>query len=339
MTTRWTAVAAVALAAGLGVALAFFPPFAGPDAARAQDDKPAPKDAKPAPKEEEPTKAPEFKGGTAWLNTGKEISIKDLKGKFVLLDFWTLCCINCIHTLPDIAKLEDKYANDLVVIGVHSAKFDNEKKSESVRKAILRYEIHHPVVNDPDMKIWDAYGCNSWPTLVLIDPDGNYLGKLSGEGRVADIDKFLTKNIEAYKKKGSLDDKGPIRFDAAKFRDKVDSPLYFPGKVLRRRRRQAHLHRRQHQPPRRRDRPGRHQGRRRRGRHARLPRRRLRPSEVRRPAGHGLDADGTRCTSPTARTTLIRALDLKAEHGQDGGRHRQAGPHSAGRGARPWRWA
>ena len=76
--------------------------------------------------------------------------LKDLRGKIVLLDFWTLCCINCIHTLPDLAKLEKKYANELVVIGVHSAKFDNEKDTESIRKAILRYEISHPVVNDAE---------------------------------------------------------------------------------------------------------------------------------------------------------------------------------------------
>ena len=99
-------------------------------------------------------KAEELDGGTAWLNTAGPIRLKDLRGKFVLLDFWTYCCINCIHTLPDLAKLEKKYANQLVVIGVHSAKFDNEKDSAAIRKAILRYEISHPVVNDAEMKIW-----------------------------------------------------------------------------------------------------------------------------------------------------------------------------------------
>src|SRR5205809_1047718 len=103
--------------------------------------------AEPAPPATpEAPEAPELEGGSAWLNTAGPIRMKDLRGKIVLLDFWTLCCINCIHTLPDLAKLEQKYADQLVVIGVHSAKFDNEKNTESIRKAILRYEISHPVV-------------------------------------------------------------------------------------------------------------------------------------------------------------------------------------------------
>src|SRR4051794_34762799 len=102
-------------------------------------------------------KAPELDGGVAWLNTAGPIKLKDLKGKIVVLDFWTFCCINCIHVLPDLAKLEKKYPNELVVVGVHSAKFKNEKKTDAIRKAILRYEIHHPVVNDAGMAIWNAY--------------------------------------------------------------------------------------------------------------------------------------------------------------------------------------
>ncbi len=100
--------------------------------------------------------APELDGGVSWLNTAGPIRMRDLKGKIVVLDFWTFCCINCIHMLPDLAKLEKQYPNQLVVIGVHSAKFENEKDSESIRKAILRYEITHPVVNDANMKIWET---------------------------------------------------------------------------------------------------------------------------------------------------------------------------------------
>src|ERR671919_536692 len=102
--------------------------------------------------------APELAGGVAWLNTAGPLSLKkDLKGKVVLLDFWTLCCINCIHILPDLAKLEKKYANELVVVGVHSPKFENEKDTNSIRKAILRYQIEHPVINDADHKVWERY--------------------------------------------------------------------------------------------------------------------------------------------------------------------------------------
>src|SRR5437763_4506427 len=133
-------------------------------------------------------KAPELDGGVAWLNTDKPIKLADLKGKLVLLDFWTYCCINCIHTLPDLAKLEKKYEKELVVIGVHSAKFDNEKVTENIRKAMLRYQISHPVVNDAEHRIWDAYGISSWPSLVVIDPEGNYLGEANGEGNFELLD-------------------------------------------------------------------------------------------------------------------------------------------------------
>jgi thiol-disulfide isomerase/thioredoxin len=235
--TRWLPVAlGLGLAAALGIALALDDHGPLADVAQADDKGPKPK---PKPKagveDDDPAprlmKAPELDGGVAWLNTGKPLTLKELKGKVVLLDFWTLCCINCIHIMPDLARLEKKYANELVVIGVHSAKFENEKNSESIRKALLRYDIRHPVVNDADQKIWEAYECNSWPTLVLIDPEGNYLGKTSGEGKYELLDTVIGKVVEEHRKKKTLNET-PMRFDTARFRDKVDSPLYFPGKVL-----------------------------------------------------------------------------------------------------------
>jgi DNA-binding beta-propeller fold protein YncE len=174
--------------------------------------------------------APALDGGIAWLNTAGPIKIGDLKGKIVILDFWTFCCINCIHTLPDLAKLEKKYEKELVVIGVHSAKFDNEKVTENIRKAILRYQIAHPVVNDADHKIWDAYGIVSWPSLVLIDPEGNLYKYGSGEGLYDVLDHEIAWLIKEHTTKGTLNVK-PLRFDTAKFRDQP-TPLAFPGKVL-----------------------------------------------------------------------------------------------------------
>src|SRR5207248_1117658 len=137
--------------------------------------------------------APELEGGVGWLNTAGPLKLKDLRGKFVLLDFWTFCCINCIHTLPDLAKLEKKYADQLVVVGVHSAKFENEKDSDNIRKAILRYEISHPVVNDAEMRIWRTYlgREGSWPTLILIDPEGNAVWMGQGEGNYDKVDTLL----------------------------------------------------------------------------------------------------------------------------------------------------
>src|SRR5574341_1415536 len=100
--------------------------------------------------------APELEGGIAWLNTDSPLTLASLKGKVVLLDFWTYCCINCMHVIPDLKKLEAKYPKELVVVGVHSAKFQNEKESENIRQAILRYEIEHPVVADSNLAIWQA---------------------------------------------------------------------------------------------------------------------------------------------------------------------------------------
>lgn len=223
----------IVVAGGFGVGLAVFSFRQTGEVAQA-DEKGGKSKPKTSDDDELPTRgvlAPELDGGVAWLNTGKPLSLKGLKGKVVLLDFWTLCCINCIHVFPDIAKLEEKYANELVVIGVHSAKFENEKNSESIRKAILRYSLHHPVVNDADQKIWERYECQSWPTLVLIGADGSIIGRGSGEGLYEALDTRISKAIADAKKQGILNEK-PIRFDTAQFRDKVDSPLYFPGKVL-----------------------------------------------------------------------------------------------------------
>ena len=178
--------------------------------------------------------APELTGGVAWFNTGKPLTLKeDLRGKIVLLDFWTLCCINCMHIMPELAKLEKKYKNQLVVIGVHSPKFENEKKSESIRKAISRYELNHPIVNDADKKIWFAYGANWWPSLMLIDPEGKVVTYTTGEDKekFVSLDKVIAQLVQKHRANKTLNET-PLRFDTAKFRDARDTALYFPGKVV-----------------------------------------------------------------------------------------------------------
>jgi DNA-binding beta-propeller fold protein YncE len=136
-----------------------------------------------------------------------------------------------MHVLPDLARLEKKYPNQLVVIGVHSAKFENERSTESIRKAILRYEISHPVVNDANMKIWRTYGVESWPTLGLLDPEGKIVQGFAGEGNYDDLDRFISKLIQVHRAKKTLNEK-PLRFQLARLHEKGDSPLFFPGKVL-----------------------------------------------------------------------------------------------------------
>ncbi|MCS6865818.1 MAG: thioredoxin-like domain-containing protein [Gemmataceae bacterium] len=194
----------------------------------------------PEPREKRKIAAPELTGGVAWLNSAAPLWIHDsfnplverpsLRGKIVLLDFWTLCCINCIHNLPDLAKLHKKYANQLVVIGVHSPKFDSEKSTASIRKAILRYQIDHPVVNDANHALWDKYECDAWPTLVLIDPEGNLYGYTTGEGNYELLDIVIGRLVEEHRQKKTLNET-PLRFDLAKYRETA-TPLYFPGKVL-----------------------------------------------------------------------------------------------------------
>ncbi|PQO34055.1 hypothetical protein C5Y97_17345 [Blastopirellula marina] len=165
-----------------------------------------------------------------WINTKGPLELKDLKGKFVLLDFWTYCCINCMHILPELKKLEHDYANQLVVIGVHSAKFENEKEAENISEAVLRYEIEHPVVNDNQLKIWSTYYVNSWPTMFLIDPEGNVVFLHRGEFKAEEVRKLLDGAIPYYRKTGSLDET-PIQFDLLAY-SQEPTPLRFPGKVL-----------------------------------------------------------------------------------------------------------
>ena len=175
-------------------------------------------------------RAPELSGHRGWLNTDKPLSLSALRGKVVLLDFWTYGCINCMHIIPDLKRLEKKYPNELVVIGVHSAKFENEKETENIRRIILRYEIEHPIVNDADFAIWKAYAVSAWPTRYLIDPAGYIIGSLAGEGGYDVLDAAIGRSIEEFRKRGELNEQ-PLKLVLEKA--KVgDLPLAFPGKVL-----------------------------------------------------------------------------------------------------------
>lgn len=174
--------------------------------------------------------APSLDGGTEWLNTAGPLDLKDLRGKFVLLDFWTYCCINCMHILPELKKLEQKYERNLVVIGVHSAKFATEKDSKNIAEAIKRYEIEHPVVNDANHVIWNSYEVTSWPSLRLIDPEGNLVGVHSGEIEFEALDPVFAAGVAYYRGKGLLNET-LLRFDLEQFKAEP-TPLRYPGKIL-----------------------------------------------------------------------------------------------------------
>ncbi|NND02950.1 MAG: redoxin domain-containing protein [Acidimicrobiia bacterium] len=194
-------------------------------------------DTTEAPDPAEPTQsfagtspAPDFPAGLDWLNTGEPISLTSLQGKVVLLDFWTYGCINCIHIIPDLKRLEAEYPNELVVIGVHSAKFLNEGATDNIRNVVLRYGVEHPVVNDRDFEVWQTWGANAWPTTVLIDPAGNVVGGHSGEGVYEVVQPVVQSLVDEFEALGTLD-RTPLEFALEK--DGLpDTILSFPGKVF-----------------------------------------------------------------------------------------------------------
>ncbi|HYB71889.1 MAG TPA: thioredoxin-like domain-containing protein [Candidatus Sulfotelmatobacter sp.] len=175
-------------------------------------------------------RAPEFPSDLEWLNAGRPLAMADLRGKVVLLDFWTFCCINCMHVLPDLKALERKYPRELAVVGVHSAKFSNERDADQIRQAVLRYEIEHPVVNDHELRLWQAYGVQAWPTLVVVDPDGYVYGATSGEGHLQDLDETVALLADRARRDGRLNE-APLALRPER-EGAGATALAFPGKVL-----------------------------------------------------------------------------------------------------------
>jgi thiol-disulfide isomerase/thioredoxin len=131
-------------------------------------------------------RAPELRGA-GWFNTDRPLTVAELRGRVVLLDFWTFCCINCLHVIEELRSLEERFGDRLVVIGVHSPKFPHEADHDAVGRAVRRHRIQHPVLDDPQMETWQQYGVKAWPTLVVIDPQGYAVGTASGEGHAAEI--------------------------------------------------------------------------------------------------------------------------------------------------------
>jgi thiol-disulfide isomerase/thioredoxin len=175
-------------------------------------------------------RAPSLTGGLEWINSEHPVKLAELRGKSVILDFWTYCCINCLQTLPDLEQLEQAYPNELVVIGVHAPKFFGERDTENIREAVRRHRVEHPVVNDANAVIAKRYGVRGWPTLQVIDPEGYLIASHYGEATFEMLNTFMMRTLPKYRRKGLLDDK-PVRFRAAD--NEVEStPLRFPGKIL-----------------------------------------------------------------------------------------------------------
>lgn len=149
-------------------------------------------------------RAPELTG-RGWLNTGgRALSLADLRGRIVVLDFWTFCCVNCLHVLDELRPLEEKYADALVLIGVHSPKFEHEADADALAAAVERYAVHHPVLDDPQLATWQAYTARAWPTLVVVDPEGYIVASMSGEGHAHGLSVLVEELIAEHSAKGTL---------------------------------------------------------------------------------------------------------------------------------------
>lgn len=173
--------------------------------------------------------APELDGGIAWLNTDRPLSLRELRGSVVILDFWTYCCINCMHVLPTLRAIEERHRHEpVVVIGIHSGKFDAERDPLRIKEAVRRYDVRHPVVVDDEMDIWSRYGVRSWPTLVIVRPDGTIAAIAPGEPELEVFDAFIKKQLAEARQKGILA-AAPPQIHAPD--STLVSPVRYPGKI------------------------------------------------------------------------------------------------------------
>lgn len=183
---------------------------------------------------------PDFPEDLEWLNVPGPLSMEDLRGKVVLLDFWTYGCINCIHMIPVLEELEAKYADELVVIGVHSAKFSNEAETENIRQIVQRYDVQHPVINDHEFRVWQSWGVRAWPSFTIIDPLGNVMvfqlanGQptvtLAGEMPFSLFDTVIGELVTYFDEQGQIN-REPLNITPESDR-RPNATLAFPGKVM-----------------------------------------------------------------------------------------------------------
>jgi thiol-disulfide isomerase/thioredoxin len=149
--------------------------------------------AHPAPALREP--APEFTGIETWLGS-PPLRLADLRGKVVLVDFWTFGCSNCAHTLPDLARFHERYAaQGLVVVGVHTPEYAFERDVENVRAAVARFGIPYAVAIDNDYRTWTAYGTRYWPSVFLVDRDGRLAFAHAGDDGYDEVDAAIRKAL------------------------------------------------------------------------------------------------------------------------------------------------
>lgn len=167
--------------------------------------------------------------GVHWLNVRRPLCMDELRGRLIILDFWTACCVNCLHVLPTLRRIEELFADSVLVIGVHSPKYPAERDPTSIRHAIARHDIHHPVVHDPNLLLWQDYRIAAWPTLVFIGPDGRILGDLPGEPAVDKLVSGIGEMVRCWRASGSLQPR-PLPLDPADCQA-VSGRFRFPAKI------------------------------------------------------------------------------------------------------------
>ncbi len=174
-------------------------------------------------------RAPELQApGGVWINTPAPLTLAGLRGRIVVLDFWTGCCVNCLHVLPALARVEAAFPRDVVVIGVHSPKFPHEKEPDTARDAVARLGITHPVLHDPERHLWDQYAVRAWPTLVFVDPNGYVLGQASGEPDGAALVGTLRRMVKAA---AGLGDMQPAELELLAVPPALPTRFRYPGKI------------------------------------------------------------------------------------------------------------
>ncbi|WP_175407776.1 NHL domain-containing thioredoxin family protein [Streptomyces sp. TRM64462] len=174
-------------------------------------------------------RAPELVGKGGWLNTGgSSYTLADLRGRIVILDFWTFCCINCLHVLDELRELEEQHRDTVVIIGVHSPKFVHEAEHQAVVDAVERYGVEHPVLDDPELATWKQYAVRAWPTLVVIDPEGYVVAQHAGEGHAHALAELVAELEAEHEAKGTLR-RGDGPYVPP---EPVATHLRFPGKAL-----------------------------------------------------------------------------------------------------------
>ncbi|WP_134656175.1 NHL domain-containing thioredoxin family protein [Streptomyces sp. H23] len=174
-------------------------------------------------------RAPELVGRGGWINTGdRELSLAALRGRIVVLDFWTFCCVNCLHALDELRELEETHRDSVVIVGVHSPKFAHETEHRAVLDAVERYGVEHPVLDDPERATWRQYAVRAWPTLAVIDPEGYVVAQYTGEGHAPAIQRLVEELETQHAAKGTL-----RRGDAPYMAPEPEpTTLRFPGKAV-----------------------------------------------------------------------------------------------------------